>query len=403
MNIAILSIFSFPIGLAATNRILAYSKGVVDSGAHVDIFIPFPTERKSSNSKYGDSGNYQGVNYLYTSGRYRSRYKFIRGISIIFRIRKLKGLISSCWEIYKANKKKNYDCLIISTDSIIPLLIYGRLAKKMKSSSVFIFDEFPIPIRHKLKEKIPKWKQVAYKKVLKNISAYVSISEELKQYYNNFCPKQTHVLSVIVDVSRFKPLDKKPSKLSSDKYLCYMGNMELSKDDVDNIIKAFAIISDKYPLLNLFLFGSPSLSTKTYLNDLISSLGLENRAVLKGRVSSEKVPEILRNAYILVSSQPDTVRASGGFPTKLGEYLASGTPALLTAVGENDKYVKDDTHIFFSKPNDHHLYAQKLAYIIENYEYALSVALNGKELLLNNYSHYKKGQELLEFLSTIKD
>ena len=398
---AILSIYSFPLGLAPTNRILAYAKGMVENGASVDVFIPFPTERPTTASIYGNSGIYQGVSYYYTSGRFTSKYKLFRAVSILSRYRKVKGYITSYRKIYQASKQNKYSCIIISTDQILALLVYSILAKKIKSHSIFIFDEFPIPIRHKLKDRITKWKEYLYKKVLKNINAYISISEELKRYYNNFYSNKTYVLPVIVDVSRFNSEEKQITELASVKNLCYMGNMELSKDDVDNIIRAFALISDKYTSIKLYLYGPPKSNTKNYLNNLISSLNLQNRAFLMGRANSDKVPQILTHAHILVSSQPNTIRASGGFPTKLGEYLASGVPALLTDVGENAKYVKDDVHIFFSKPGDHKAYAEKLTYIIENYEHALKVAANGKQYLLSNYSHIKKGRELLEFISNI--
>jgi glycosyltransferase involved in cell wall biosynthesis len=401
MRIAILSIYPFPTGLAPTNRILAYSKGMIENGANIDIFIPFPTERPTINSIPLTSGTYQGIRYFYTSGRLRSRFKPLRVLAVMFQIRKLKGYVSSYRSIYQMHKLEKYNCLIISTDEILSLKLYSILSKKLKIPSIFIFDEFPIPIRHRLKLKIPAWKEHLYKKVLKSISAYVSISEELKNYFNSFCQKKTYVLNVIVDTSRFSISEDSLKDLSSNKYICYMGNMELSKDDVDNIIKAFALIASNYSSIKLRLYGPVDYHTGNILNKLITSLKLQERVLLMGVINSKLVPQILKKAYILVSSQPNTKRASGGFPTKLGEYLAAGVPALLTDVGENSKYVKDEIHIFFSKPQDPEAYAKKLSYIIDNYEDALNVAQNGKRFLFENYSHIKKGKELLEFISAL--
>jgi len=400
-RIAVLSIYPFPNGFAATNRILAYSKGLVENGAQVDVFVPFPTDRRTEAQNLPNFGSHQGVSYYYTSGRYRSKLKIFRAISILSGFRKYYGYYTSCRCIAKRNSTNEYCCIIISTDTISSLFVYSLLAKKLGIRSIFIFDEFPVPIRHKLKKQIPWWKKYLYSKVLKQIDAYVSISEELKRFYNNLCIKPTHVLPVIVDVSRFTSESVKISDLSSSKYLCYMGNMELSKDDVDNIIKAFSLICSDYPDIKLFLYGSPKRNTMEYLNSLITSLGVREKVVLKGKVERDEVPQIMRQAYILVSSQPDTLRAAVGFPTKLGEYLATGVPALLTDVGENAKYVRDGEHIFFSKPGDQHAYAERLNYIIENYAAAKLVASNGRKFLLTNYSQTIKGKELLEFLSSL--
>lgn len=400
INIAVLSIYSFPFGGAATNRILAYCKGLIANGVNVDIFIPHTTDYLPVKETLPDSGSYEGIRYFYSSGRYRSEYKVLRGLARATKFRQFYGYISSWKNICQQSKIKKYSCIIISTDLIPSLLIYSLLAKKINAKSVFIFDEFPIPIRHKLKDAIPKWKTFLYKIVLKNIDAYISISEKLKHYYCNISSKPSFVLPVICDVSRFYSANC-DNILKTKKYLCYMGNMELSKDDVDNIIKAFAIITKDNKDLELHLYGSHNLQTNDYLKKLIISLGLSDCALLKGRVASADVPQILCNAFILVSSQPNTVRASGGFPTKLGEYLATGIPALLTDVGENSKYVKDSEHVFFVKPNDTQAYAKKLEYIIDNYTEALNIAKNGKEFILEQYSHIQQGKRLAAFLSNL--
>ena len=45
-NIVIIAEYPFPVGIAPTNRILAYSRGLIQSGANVDVVIPIPTDKK---------------------------------------------------------------------------------------------------------------------------------------------------------------------------------------------------------------------------------------------------------------------------------------------------------------------------------------------------------------------
>ncbi|MEI6555024.1 MAG: glycosyltransferase family 4 protein [Paludibacter sp.] len=400
LRIAIISIFSFPIGLAATNRIIAYSKGLIENGCSVDIYIPEPSDRPDLINLYGNSGEYQGINYYYTTGRFRNKYKIIRALSILTFYRKISGFCSTRKLITKENKVSQYHSVIISNDMLSYLFYFCFLAKKIDAKSVFIFDEYPVPIRHKLKNNIPNWKKQLYKHALRHVNAYISISDALSTYYNSFAVHKTFILPVILDTSRFNKIKLKEAP-NSKKYLCYMGNMELSKDNVDIIINAFSILSKEYPDLILNLFGNPSISDLNNLKSLIEKLQLKRRVFIMGKINSENVAEILANAYILVSSQPETLRASGGFPTKLGEYLASGTPALITNVGENARYVNDKEHIFFVKPNDFNDYANKLRFIIDNYEFAKMVALKGKQFVNEKYSHKTMGAKLKEFLISI--
>lgn len=179
-----------------------------------------------------------------------------------------------------------------------------------------------------------------------------------------------------------------------------MGNMELAKDNVDNIIVAFSKISDKYRDINFFLYGAPSQADKQYLEKVIEQNNLKERVFIKNRVNFEEVPQIVKNAYILVSSQPNTKRAEGGFPTKLGEYMATGVPTLLTDVGEITQYVQDGIHVHIVPPENPLLYAEKLEFIINNYEHCKKVAENAQKYLEENFDYLAVAKKLKEFLET---
>lgn len=399
MKIAVITKYSFPYGMAATNRIAAYTKGLSMTKAEISVIVVEPTDNfvKKKVLNYGKYGN---VRYFYPSGRYKSKMKIFRALSILSGFRFLYGIYRTFIFIVK-NKQ---DIIIISNDTPIFIFVYSVISKLTKANTVFIFDEFPIPIRHKLKDQISKFKELFYKFVLRNIDAYISISETLGVFYNKITTRPTFILPIIVDTDRFlQEYNNKYIDYEKNTYkeIVYVGNMELSKDNVDIIIKAFSILSSKYSFLKLTLYGTPSADTNAKLQKLIYDKGLQEKVLIKGKVHSTIVSKVLANAYILVSSQPYTKRASGGFPTKLGEYLISGTPSLLCDVGENAKYVIDGIHCYFVKPNDYIEYANKLEYIINHYEQAVIVGNNGKKFIQDKYSHRTAGLNLKHFLDDI--
>jgi len=181
-----------------------------------------------------------------------------------------------------------------------------------------------------------------------------------------------------------------------------MGNMELAKDNVDLIIKSFSYIAKEFPDINLYLYGEPNTATINYLQKLINELGLGERIYLQGKANYEEVPIILHSAEILLASQPNTKRASGGFPTKLGEYLLSEKPAIFTRVGENDKYVIENKHVFFVEPENMIEYANKMRYILQNYSSSVVIAKQGRQYVEDNYSYIIVGKELYNFLKSLK-
>ena len=226
--------------------------------------------------------------------------------------------------------------------------------------------------------------EVIYRVILSKYSGYISMTENLLKYYKKITDNPGIIISSITDVNRFRNIIKKP--INKTKKLIYMGNMELSKDNVDNILYALSILlRDNYDV-HLYLFGKPNLKDKSILERIIEQEGLANNTSFRFAQYND-VPKILSEADILVSSQPVTVRADGGFPTKLGEYLMSGTPVLSTNVGE--------------KPESPLDYANKLKYIIDNYEKALAVAKKGKMLIEQSYSHISAGEKMHKFLKSL--
>jgi glycosyltransferase involved in cell wall biosynthesis len=393
---AIICPYPLPHGMAATTRLMSYSKGLNLNNTKVEVYSYIPSGDKYSNHP-ADSGIFDGVSYFYSFRKKRFNNKALHIIEIII------SLFLTYVIIKRKNKQSPYDFIIISNDNPIILYLYSILSKNINVKSLFIFDEYPIPIRKYLKSNISLLKKYLYKISLKNISGYISMTQNLIDYYDSIQKKPSLLINSITDLSRFDFDLKKTIEVNKkdEIILTYMGNMELSKDNVDNIIKAFAITLSKYQTSKLYLYGSPSQKDKEFLSGLIKKLKLENNVFFKFATFIE-VPIILKKSHVLLSSQPNTKRAEGGFPTKVGEYLASGIPTLLTDVGETSKYVKNNEHIFFCEPDSPEEFSSKLNYIIENYDYACSVALKGKALIVQEFSNTIAAKKMLEFINNIK-
>jgi glycosyltransferase involved in cell wall biosynthesis len=392
MKIGILCAYPLPQGLAATSRIWAYSKGMVSLGHQVQAFSFIPSGRRQYSTIQDNSGYFEGVYYCYPFRRKRVKNKLLHGTEIII------SLFLTLISIYRENKKEKYDSIIVSTDHIFYLCCFSALKVLLGMKLIFIFDEYPIPIRKYLKNKIPKAKIYCYKIILKFYAGYISMTDVLIEFYDAILFKSGIVISSITDISRFTPLNYK--KNHKRKNLTYLGNMELSKDNVDNIINAFATLVTDFNDIDLYLYGTPSIQDKEFLDSLIEKHHISDRVFFRFALYNE-VPDVLYQSYILLSSQPQTKRASGGFPTKLGEYLATGVPVLLTNVGEISNYVTDRQEVYLSVPDSPLDYANKLRDILTNYDEAIEVGKRGKKLIIESYSHVHAGKLIIEFIKKI--
>lgn len=61
------------------------------------------------------------------------------------------------------------------------------------------------------------------------------------------------------------------------------------------------------------------------------------------------MPQMLKNAEALVLDRPNSLQAQYGFPTKLGEYLLTGNPVVVTKVGDIPLYLKDGVSALLSE------------------------------------------------------
>lgn len=383
--------------MAPTTRIVGYCKGLLQVGVKVDIISVVP--KKETDKKVPLSGVCDGGNYYHFTHAPSCTIPILR--SIAWRVKDYYGQKRALAFIKESDQQEPYDAVIMSFDepsrfeAIVP-----TLKRLQKAKVIAIADEYPIPIRHYLKQSVPESKLRRYRAVYKDIDGRILMTANLQNFYDiNVCPKPTLILSTIVDIDRFKNLVKEKQERD---YLCYMGNMELSKDNVDNIIEGFALVSNKYTDLDFHLYGAPKQETKKYLDKIIRKHNLQNRVFLKGCVDYVNVPQILKNAKVLVSSQPNTKRAEGGFPTKLGEYMMTGVPTLLTNVGEISRYVDDGVNVFLVPPESPQLYAERLSYILDNYSEASKVAGNAKIFMAQNFSCTNAGACILEFIKDCK-
>lgn len=107
----------------------------------------------------------------------------------------------------------------------------------------------------------------------------------------------------------------------------------------------------------------------------------------------------LCNARLFVFSRPSSLQAQFGFSTKLGEYLATGKPVIVSNVGEVSKYLTDGINAFFCK-SDPESIALKIDEIQENYAQALRIGEEGRNKAMLCFNNKSEVRKLIEFVRT---
>lgn len=235
-------------------------------------------------------------------------------------------------------------------------------------------------------------------RVLKYIDVLAYMTKPLENYYRSFTAPQTRYihLPMTVDLSRFENITMSDSQFERP-YIAFTGTYTDLKDGVSILIEAFAKIANKYPEYKLFLAGffNPDMYHQI---ELINEFGLEDRIKHIGILDKSKIPDFLINASVLVLSRPDSRQAQGGFPTKLGEYLATGNPVCVTKVGEIPDYLEDNVSAFMAEPGDVDSFADAMDRALRDETIAKRVGANGRKVAEVNFDAEMQAKRLSQFL-----
>ena len=236
-----------------------------------------------------------------------------------------------------------------------------------------------------------------YISTCKKLDGIFPISYALKDYFVSKGIKEDRlqVVNMTVDPSRFLGLEKESVK---DKYIAYCGAVSNYKDGVDVLIKSFAIVAKQDADVKLYIIGGfPFKKDKEADFNLVRTLGIEDRVIFTGPIPREDMPQMLKNAEALVLARPDNIQAKYGFPTKLGEYLLTENPVVLTRVGDLPLFLKDGESAYIARPDDINGIASKMIEALTSPS-AQSIGKAGAEVAMRQFNSEIESKKITVFI-----
>lgn len=265
-----------------------------------------------------------------------------------------------------------------------------------KKWNVF-YEETEVPMYTEETDLIHRLSNKLRMYTLKRAKGLIVISKALKEYYseNGIEDDKIMISNMTVDITRFEGLVKQ----SVPKYIAYCGGISNHKDGADVLIKAFAKVAQQINDLKLYIVGKfVQPEEEAYDKQLAVSLGIKDRVVFTGAIPSSEIPQLLKNADCLVLARPESKQAKYGFPTKLGEYLLTGNPVVVTAVGEIPLYLKDRQDAYLPKPGDVDDISSCIYEALTSANAKL-VGLSGCKVAKENFNSEIETKKVLDFFS----
>lgn len=356
----------FGLTTAKTQRMLAASKIYINNG--VEVFFVYSTERKMEQPEL----MCPEINFvkIQEGGRFdiKSYMRFVMTIKSLY----TKDSAILFYEI------PNYAILFRSPKyrvfaEVTEVPLFGRKGSLFKR---FLIHFTVIAARH--------------------FSGLFVISRSLALYYRERGVMNIEVINMFVDKSRFDGCQKK----NEVKYVGYCGTLSLYKDGVDDLISAFSIFNKKFPEYKLYLIGSfESAEVEKELKDLVENNGVADKVIFTGLVASNEMPQLLLDAEMLALSRPNNVQAQYGFPTKLGEYLATGNPVIVTSVGEIPEFLYDGDNALLCEPGNIEQFALKLEWVVTHKEESRKIGMRGLSLVEKEFSAMVQTRKALQYMN----
>lgn len=365
---------SYSNGSPGENRFDGICRGISRQGKAITrVFIRPNEQRLKSIDKES------GVRYVYLWEGKRFHTGKLRHIQQIF------------WIVSFLRSVKSEDYIVVTNSDY--LFVYSWFPK------LHIYHEkSEYPELHLSNASLPlRWIHKSYIATCRKIDGVFPISYALKDYFveKGVSPEKIQVINMTVDPARFISLKK---MVLSEKYIAYCGAISNYKDGVDALIKSFALFAQKVPDIKLYIIGNfPFQKDKEEDYALVNALGVSDRVVFTGPIHRESMPQMLKNAQALVLARPDNVQAKYGFPTKLGEYLLTGNPVVITKVGDIPKFLKDGESAFIAEPGDVNEFASKMIEAVTSPS-ANSIGENGFKIAMQRFNSEFEAKKIIDFI-----
>jgi glycosyltransferase involved in cell wall biosynthesis len=222
----------------------------------------------------------------------------------------------------------------------------------------------------------------------------------LVDFYKPLVKNDSKILLVpsTVDSTRFA-ITK--SKKNEYEYIGYFGSIDFERDNLDLLINAYALISEKYENIHLVLGGMVYKKEEKIIYDLIKSLNIESKVHIIRYLSREEIIKYVVNAHILVLVRHNDPFTEASFPCKYTEYLSTGNPVISVTVSEIPRYITDSENGFLVKNGDVKGLSEKLEYVLNNYQVAAEVGKRGKELTDTVFNYGFQAKRILEFIRSV--
>lgn len=315
----------FPYGDAISSRMLNFCRLLRDADWDVHVLTG---HTMTSNAKVGETYNIEGITYQYTTERRLSSVdSFIADHSFV---KALKQYL----------KENSVDAIFMN----VSCELFMKVLKISKKYSIDLFVEqcewLDVSIYKFRKADIRLWRtQRLRKKGFLLATGIVSISTFLNNYYVAAGAK-TICVPTILDVKN--TCFQHEVDYSGKIHLVFTGSIGGSKELLKPVLEALNEKEGYYrDRITIDIYGPSRRQIIENVGDEELLQKCAGSVQLHGRIPQEEVSRVLATSHFLVFLRPQRRSSNAGFPTKLAESMAVGTPVITNDTSDIALYLRN--------------------------------------------------------------
>lgn len=327
---------------------------------------------------------------------YHSHYPIIKGM--------LKG-----WMPFTGRILRKYACggdVLLSSGepNLLGTYLYSRLAKKMGLKHVFLtFQNINYEKRLSgTKLKITNWLLRQNIKLSAGALCGTHQTYEVLRPYLDDKIKVAVIPQTGVDVDMFKPGVESDFKQRFNlwgKFIFLFAAVFDERKGVFTTINAFNTILKELPDARLVMIGIGKLWSQA--KDLVNQLKITDKVTFIEWLPNHELAGIFSSVDVLVHpSEPYK-----GWEEQMGSTLlqasSSGLPVIATNIGGIPESIINQKSGILIEPNNIHALAEAMIYLAQHPEVRAEFGRQGREHVINNYSHKVVAERLERFLNSL--
>lgn len=387
-TVFILGVNGFPYGTARIEKLKLIGKSLVARDIHV-VFIG----NEWGYLNKGDisvRGNYEGIDYLYTSGiTHRPRSFFGR------RWIKFKGIVNEM--IYLQRNKCDAAIVSVISGMFFPLFFYWLYSRINGFKLYYPHHEEP-EVTLNTKNLYNRLNVFLFNRFAwKMLDGAFPISDYLQDKIRKSNPGLPLLkIPAMVDFDIFGKVSQWNGS-NGDNYFMYCGSI-VYYEVIEFVIGAFEKVTSKEFQLHLVISGSRR--KKEILYKRIEQSPKKHLISVYENLDYEILVQKYIHADALVIPLRDTIQDKARLPHKIGEYSASGNVIITNRVGDIPSYFEHKKNALLAESYNEEEYSRLMEYVTLNPEEVKKIGLSGYETGMKFFNYRNYGQQIINFMET---